>query len=75
MFIFQEWREYARGRILDCPPLDISILFDSTNKLIPNLKENQDYALVPEEVYSLLNRWHGLKERLQIILFLYIIIF
>jgi len=55
---FEEWREYAHGKIKECSPLDISILFDS-GKLKTGLKENQDYSLLPEDAYKLLNEWHG----------------
>ena len=55
---FKEWREYARGKIKECSPLDISILFES-GKLKTGLKENQDYSLLPEDAYRLLNEWHG----------------
>ena len=54
----QEWRDYAHGKIKECSPLDISILFES-GKLKAGLKENQDYSLLPEDAYKLLNEWHG----------------
>ena len=57
-FYSQEWREYAHGKIKECSPLDISILFES-GKLKTGLKENQDYSLLPEDAYRLLNEWHG----------------
>lgn len=57
---FEQWKSIAEKdeNSQKCPPLDISILFEK-NKLKENLKEEQDYTMVPENVYEKLNEWHG----------------
>jgi len=59
---FEQWKSIAEKdeNSQKCPPLDISILFEK-NKLKENLKEEQDYTMVPENVYEKLNEWHGVS--------------
>ena len=56
----EQWKSIAEKdeNSQKCPPLDISILFDK-QKLKENLREEQDYTMVPENVYLKLNEWHG----------------
>lgn len=61
----EQWKHYTKLEsnpnfrdAVTCDVLDISTLF-LQGKLKPNLREERDYTIVPEEAYTYFNQWHG----------------